>query len=168
MEANNNQIYIDKFSTANKQKKLDLLEKVRPTRDEATLQFLIACLSNEYWLVRKKAAEILKQYGESIIPILANTLNSYNQDVQHWSLQILSELGNKGFPAILRAMRSNNDEIRYFATVTIGNSKIPQGVTLLLNALGDKRWRVRKAASDALVKYGEPVIAPLQQVLNTT
>ena len=61
-----------------------------------------------------------------------------------------------------------NAEIRFFACSAIGNSKVPQGVTPLLRALGDPKWRVRKSASDALVKYGEPVIAPLQQVLNIT
>lgn len=164
----NNQFYIDKFPNSDKQKKLELLDKIKPLRDEQTLQFLITCLSDEFWLVRRKAAEILKGYGDSIVAILSGALNSYNHDVQHWSLQILSDIGPRGFPAILRAMRSTNDEIRYFATIALGNSKVPQGVSLLLKALGDERWRVRRAASDALVKYGEAVITPLQQVLTET
>lgn len=168
MEKNTNNYYIEKFSNANKLQKIDFLKKINLTKDETTLHFLITCLSDEFWSVRKIAADRIKEYGEAVIPFLSNALNSHNEDIQHWSLQILSEFVPKGFPAILRSMKSSNEEIRYFAAIALGNAKIPQGVTLLLKALGDERWRVRKAASDALVKYGEAVIAPLQQILTLT
>ncbi len=168
MENSSNQYYVELFSAASKEKKLDLLERIKSEKDENILQFLVTCLADEHWSVRKAAAEIIKSYGDSAVNVLSGALNSYNQDVQHWSLQILGEIGQKGLPAILRAMKSVNDEIRYFACTALGNTRLPQGVTVLLRALGDERWRVRKAASDALVKYGEAVIAPLQQVLKVT
>lgn len=164
----NSQYYVEAFSSASKQKKLDLLRKISIARDENVLQFLVTCLADEFWIVRKTAADIIKEFGDNAVPALSGALNSYNQDVQHWSLQILGEIGQKGLPAILRAMKSTNDEIRFFACTAMGNSRIPQGVTVLLRSLGDERWRVRKAASDALVKYGEAVISPLQQVLKIT
>lgn len=162
------QYYVEAFSSASKQKKLDLLRKISIAKDEGVLQFLVTCLADEFWIVRKTAAETIKEFGDSAVAALSGALNSYNQDVQHWSLQILGEIGQKGLPAILRAMKSTNDEIRFFACAALGNSRIPQGVTVLLRALGDERWRVRKSASDALVNYGEAVIAPLQQVLTIT
>ena len=165
---NNCQHYINLFPSASKEKKLDLLNKIAENKDESIIQFLISCLSDESWPVRKSAADILRSFGEVVIPPLAAALNSYDVDVQHWSLQILGEMGAKGFPAVLRATKNPNDEIRFFACAAIGNSRVPQGVTPLLRALGDPKWRVRKSASDALVKYGEPVIAPLQQVLKIT
>ncbi len=160
--------YINLFPTASKEKKLELLNKIAENKDESLIQFFISCLSDEYWLVRKNAADVIRTYGEIVIPALSAALNSYDVDVQHWSLQILGDMGSKGFPAVLRATKNPNDEIRFFACAALGNSKVPQGVTPLLRALGDKKWRVRKSASDALVKYGEPVIAPLQQVLKIT
>ncbi len=168
MENSSNQYYVELFSAASREKKLDLLDRIKTEKDESILQFLVTCLADEHWIVRKTAAEILKSYGDSAVSVLSGALNSYNQDVQHWSLQILGEIGQKGLPAILRAMKSTNDEIRYFACNALGNTRLPQGVTVLLRALGDERWRVRKSASDALVKYGEAVIAPLQQVLKST
>ncbi len=168
MEKTNNNYLIEKFSRANKAQKIEIVSKLAINRDEATVHFLITCLTDEFWSVRKVAADRLKEYGDAIVPVLSGTLNSQNHDLQHWSLNILSEFGDKGYPAILRAMKSSNDEIRYFAATALGGAKVPQGVTLLLKALGDKRWRVRKAASDALVKYGEVIIDPLQQVLNLT
>ncbi len=165
---NSSQYFVEMFASATRQKRLDLLRKIAAKRDENALQFLISCFADEFWVVRKAAAEIVKGFGEAAVPVLSGAINSFNQDIQHWSLQILGELGPKGLPAILRAMKSTNDEIRYFACNALGSARIPQGVTMLLKALGDERWRVRKAASDALVKYGEAVIAPLQQVLKLT
>ncbi len=165
---NSSQYFVEMFSNAGRQKRLDLLRKIAAKKDENALQFLVTCFADEFWVVRKAAADIVRSYGEVAVPVLAGALNSYNQDIQHWSLQILGELGPKGLPAVLRAMKSPNAEIRYFACSAIGASTIPQGVTMLLKALGDERWRVRKSASEALVKYGEAVIAPLQQVLKLT
>ncbi len=162
------QHYINIFPSSSKEKKLELLAKIAAYNDIDNLQFLISCLSDEYWPVRKNAAEIIRKLGEPVIPALSAALNSYNTDVQHWSIQILGDFGAKGFPAILRATKNPNSDIRFFACAAIGNSRVPQGVTPLLRALGDPKWRVRKSASDALIKYGEPVIAPLQQVLKIT
>lgn len=165
---NNCQHYIDMFPSVSKEKKLELITKIAEAKDVNSLQFFISCLSDEYWPVRKTASDAIRAFGEIAIPVLSAAMNSYNADIQYWVIQILSELGPKGFPTILRATKSSNDEIRFFACAAIGNSRIPQGVTPLLRALGDTKWRVRKSASDALVKYGEPVIAPLQQVLKIT
>lgn len=165
---NNCQHYINLFPSSSKEKKLDLIAKIAECKEETTLHFFISCLADEYWAVRKSAADVIRTYGEVAIPALSAALNSYSSDVQHWAIQILGDLGIKGFPAILRATKNANPDIRFFACAAIGNSKVPQGVTPLLRALGDPKWRVRKSASDAIVKYGEPVIAPLQQVLKIT
>ena len=165
---NNFQHYIDIFPSSSKEKKLDLIGKIAIEKNVNSLQFFISCLSDEYWPVRKASSEVIKSFGEIAIPALSAAMNSYNADIQFWAVQILSELGPKGFPTILRATKNPNDEIRFFACAAIGNSRIPQGITPLLRALGDVKWRVRKSASDALVKYGEAVIAPLQQVLHIT
>jgi HEAT repeat protein len=167
MEQNLN-YWIDIFGSSDKDKKIELLGKIANNKTEPALGFLVNCLADESWTVRKAAAKHIQNYGEAAIPVLSSALNSYSPDIQHWSLQILSNSGSRAMPAILRAMKSPNDELRFFACVALGNHPIPQGVTALLKALGDSKWRVRKAASDSLVNYGEAIIAPLQQVLKTT
>ena len=76
MEKNTNNYYIEKFSNANKLQKIDFLKKINLTKDETTLHFLITCLSDEFWSVRKIAADRIKEYGEAVIPFLSNALNS--------------------------------------------------------------------------------------------
>ncbi|MFZ5949892.1 MAG: HEAT repeat domain-containing protein, partial [Candidatus Rifleibacteriota bacterium] len=167
MEQNINYL-IEIFGNSGKEKKLEILSRLSEDKSEKTLQFLTNCLADESWNVRKSAADLLREFGELAVPALSTALNSYSPDIQHWALQILGGCGPKGMPAILRAMKSNNEEMRFFACSALGSTPMAQGVTALLRALGDEKWRVRKSASDALVRYGEAVIAPLQQVLKTT
>lgn len=164
----NTTYWIESFGNCPREKKVELLAKITGESSEKVLQFLVNCLADENWNVRKKAAEHIEKYGDSAVPTLSSALNSYSSDIQHWSLQILGGVGAKGIPAVLRAMKSPNDEMRFFACSALGKTPIAQGVTALLKALGDGRWRVRKSASDALVNYGEAIIAPLQQVLKNT
>ena len=68
----------------------------------------------------------------------------------------------------MRALKSSNHDVRYFACEALGELREPLGIQALLKALGDEKWPVRKAASDALVKYGEQVIPHVYQVMNRT
>lgn len=161
--------YYELFTNANKDQKhqyLDEIEK-RPANEEL-IPFLIDCLADQTWSIRKHSAKILQNYGDKAFLPLSNSLNSRNPDVQHWSLHILGNLGSKAYPSILRAMKSSNDEIRYFACILIGEKKISQGISLLLKALGDEKWRVRKAASDALVNFGDEIVPQLEQIMKVT
>ena len=101
---NNFQHYIDIFPSSSKEKKLDLIGKIAIEKNVNSLQFFISCLSDEYWPVRKASSEVIKSFGEIAIPALSAAMNSYNADIQFWAVQILSELGPKGFPTILRAL----------------------------------------------------------------
>jgi len=159
---------IESFQLASKERKLEVLLEVGRVQDDALLQFLINSLSDENWIVRKTASDLIFSYQEKAIPALSAALNSYSEDIQHWSLQVLTRLGNKGAPAILRALKSSNHDVRYFACMALGEIREPQGIPALLKSLGDEKWPVRKAASDALVKYGDEVIPAIEQIMTKT
>jgi HEAT repeat protein len=157
---------IESFQLSNKERKLRLLGEVARVKNDGILQFLINSLGDEHWIVRKTAADLLFEYGDEGIPALSAALNSYSEDIQHWALQVLTRLGNKGTPAILRALKSPNHDVRYFACMALGDIREPLAITPLVKALGDERWNVRRAASDALVKFGDDVIPVIDQVMN--
>lgn len=159
---------IEAFQLSNKERKLRLLAEIGRAKNDGALQFLLNTLGDEHWVVRKTAADCIFAYGEEAIPSLSAALNSYSEDIQHWALQVLTRLGKKGTPAILRALKSPNHDVRYFACMALGDIGEPLAVTPLIKALADERWNVRKAASDALVKYGDEVIPIIDQVMNKT
>lgn len=168
MEESSLQFFIDAFNKSDKERKIDLLIRIAANKNEKVLNFLVNCLGDEHWIIRKTASELIEKYGQQATFALSNAITSYNEDIQHWSLKILSNIGEKAMPALLRSIKSSNEEIRYFACNALAKCRAPQGVTALIKTLGDERWRVRKAASDALIQYGDVVAAPLQKVLKET
>src|SRR5512142_3040343 len=56
-----------------------------------------------------------------------------------------------------RKLESADAEERREAAIDLGRIG-PQSVTLLLHALGDRDWRVRKTAVEALVTFGGPEV----------
>jgi HEAT repeat protein len=159
---------IEAFQLADKERKLKLLEEVQGLPRESTLQFLVNTLGDEHWIVRKTAADIIFSFGEEVVPTLSAALNSYSEDIQHWSLNVLTRLGKKGIPSVLRGLKSANHDVRYFSCMALGEIREPMAVPQLVKALGDEKWNVRKAASDALVKFGEEVIPVIEQVITKT
>lgn len=159
---------IESFPKSGKERKLELLMEIGRSKTDGVLQFLVATFGDEHWIVRKTSADLVFTFSETAIPALSAALNSYSEDIQHWALQVLTKFGSKGAPAILRALKSPNHDVRYFAAIALGDIREAQGVTPLIRALGDEKWTVRKAASDALVKYGEEVIPAIEQVMTKT
>ena len=156
---------IESFQRSTKERKLELLLEISRVRDEAVLQFLINTLGDEHWIVRKTAADYIFSSQEAALPWLSAALNSYNEDIQHWALQVLARMGSKGTPSILRSLKSANPDVRYFACMALGEIRELQGIPPLLKALSDEKWAVRKAASEALVKFGEEVIPMVEQLV---
>ncbi|MBF0408675.1 MAG: HEAT repeat domain-containing protein [Candidatus Riflebacteria bacterium] len=153
---------------APREKKLNLLSVISSSKDESVITFLISTLGDENWIVRKTASDMIFDLGEMVIPFLSSALGSYNEDVQHWALKILTRFGKKGVPAILRALKSANHDTRHFACIALGEQQEPLGIPALIKSLGDEKWPVRKASSEALVKYGDQVIPAIEQVMSKT
>ncbi|HNW34113.1 MAG TPA: HEAT repeat domain-containing protein [Candidatus Ozemobacteraceae bacterium] len=159
---------IESFPLANKERKIELVEEIGRGRSEAALQFLVNALGDEHWIVRKTAADQIFAFQDAALPVLSAAINSYSEDIQHWALQVLGRFGNKGTPAILRAVKSTNHDVRYFAATALGDLHETMGITALIRLLGDEKWPVRKAAAEALAKFGEEIIPSLEQVMNKT
>ncbi len=82
---------IETFTLSNKAQKMKLLDEISRQQDPAILQFLITVLGDEHWPVRKAAADRILVYKESAIQPLSSALGSYSEDIQYWSLRILSQ-----------------------------------------------------------------------------
>lgn len=159
---------IESFQLAPREKKLKLLPEISKCREDGVIQFLVNVLGDEHWIVRKAAADCLHSFQDAVIPFLSAAISSYSEDIQHWALQVLTRLGKKGAPAILRALKSTNPDVRHFACIALGELREAAGIAPLIKSLGDEKWPVRKAASDALVKFGDDIIPTIEQIMTRT
>lgn len=67
---------------------------------------------------------------------------------------------------MIKQLKSSNSDERLAAAKELGNRKDPRAVNSLASVLRtDKKWEVRLAAEDALVKIGSPSVEALLQVI---
>ncbi len=113
---------------------------------------LIGGLSNEDWNVRRSCAYALTEIGERGVDKIADALKSSNDDVRYWVTRILESIGEPGVPFLIKALKDPNREIRYFAARALGSSFDPSVARSLISALNDEIWSVRRAAAESICK----------------
>lgn len=73
----------------------------------------------------------------------------------------LASLGDEASPALVRALASEDEEVRWQALLALRSIADPATIPALLDALEDYDIGVRWLASDALGAIGVPALAPM-------
>lgn len=81
--------------------------------------------------------------------------------------RVVMRLLHGAVPAIIKTLEQGQSSARISAALILGMLKDKRGVGLLLKALGDKDQRVRKIASEALVKIGKPAVPGLKKLMQS-
>ena len=123
---------------------------------------LVGGLSDEDWNVRRSCAYALTEIGERGVDKIAEALKSPNDDVRYWVTRILESIGEPGVPFLVNALRDSNKEIRYFAAKALGSSFDSSVTKSLILSLSDEIWSVRKAAAESLCKLDN---LPIEEVI---
>jgi HEAT repeat protein len=131
------------------------------------LSALVKAMGDEEVAVRWAAAKALARIGEVAIPALAATLQGEGGRLSPYALWSLGEIGSpSAVDALSDAVRSPLWEVRWSAAKALGDVGGGHAGRALIEALGDRDERVRKAAIEALHKIGEPVLDPLGEALH--
>ena len=123
--------------------------------DEEVVRPLVRALGDEYWPVRRNAADSLMRLARFSISTLVNYINDENSDVQYWVFRILEQVGGEHLEEIIMKLKKGNDEERLFAAKAIGAIKDPRAVEPLIDALTDGHEWVRLYAAIALGEIGD-------------
>ena len=123
--------------------------------DEEVIRPLVRALGDEYWPVRRNAADSLRRLARFAISTLINHINDENTDIQYWVMRILKDVGSQHLEEIITKLKKGNDEERLFAAKAIGAIKDPRAVEPLIAALTDGHDWVRLYAAIALGEIGD-------------
>lgn len=126
---------------------------------------LILTLADASWFVRKTAADAIIALGRDVIPYLTDALSTDNEDIQYWVTATLGTIGKEAVYPLIDVLRNGEREMRYFAAEALGRIADPIAVNQLVEALRDQSWPVRKNAAEALQQIGESTIATLIRAL---
>ena len=125
---------------------------------------LIADSSPEY---RQKALDLVMMVGFKVcLPILEEAVrNNEDADLRNGAMDALVAFGEMAVPHLTKLLTDDNEEVRNFSTVMLGDIGNPKAVMPLIKALQDHDANVRHGAAEALGKIGDyRAVAPLQEM----
>ncbi len=137
--------------------------------NENSLREVIAALHGPDWRARDAAIDDLVKLGEPGVDPLLDALESLPDRVKP---QIARALGRIGSPRALKPLtrlyrRSKRDnEIREAAIEAVESAADESVIGVLVSALYDEWWKVRAAASRALIRIGAPARDRVARLLN--
>ncbi len=129
---------------------------VRGTKEG--LRFIINCLRDHHWRVRKTALEsLLESYSpELYIRDLIDML--YEQDnagARNAAIEALVSVGKKAIPYLKRAFNTTDHDVKKFIVDILGTIGDPEAIPILLQAAEDEDDNVRASAIEYLGRMKE-------------
>lgn len=123
---------------------------------------LINALTDTSWSVRKEASDQLVKMNQKAIPELHKAVQSTNSNLKYWAIKTMARiLGIDVIEPMKKVLTGSDSKMRYYAVLALGEIENSKSTALLINALGDSSWIVRKLAADQLYKSGKRVIPDL-------
>lgn len=147
------------------------LQPVMPEDTPVGLDALIQDLESWRWEVRFQAVRKLAHVeadSEAVVSALLYAKEDSDPEVAYEAIEMLGKLGSRAEPAVpslVAAMKRNDKPDGYcrraaYALASIGRPVSPA----LIDALGDRTWRLRYLAAEGLASLG-PEAAPALPVL---
>ncbi len=128
------------------------------------LLLLVADASKE---CRQKAMDRLLAWGLDAVDSFLDSAvrNDANADLRNGAMEVLVAFGESAVPKLLKLLQDDNEEVRNFSTVMLGDIGSPTAVEPLSEALRDPEANVRHGAAEALGKIGDlRAVEPLREM----
>ena len=131
-------------------------------REESALPEIRKFLADQDSEIRMAAVQALAGFPQSeTIPLLVERFLDPSWVVRHESCKSVIACGVPAVPALLSALGSVEEDVRYWALRALGDIK-PAGIfPEIVKLLRDRSWTIRKTASDVLSTFGEEALMEL-------
>jgi len=133
-----------------------------------SVEELLLLVADDDYGLKPASLEILLGMGfDRIYPILEMWVrNDENADLRNSSMELLVRFGSESVPHLIKLLRDDNEEVRNFAAVMLGDIGNKMPVEALIRALSDKDANVSHSAAEALGKIGDrAALFPLIELL---
>jgi len=117
---------------------------------DAAVSALIKNLGSSKWQIRHNAAYCLMAIGPVIAPRMIELLDCKNRDVCYWASEIIVSFGKQLEDDMVELVESGNYDQRFYSSKILGRIKSEKSMSVLISALHDEYWSVRKNAAFSL------------------
>ncbi len=134
-------------------------------KNESVVKPLIETLSDKVWLVRKSSATGLAEVGEIAVDHLIRALKTEDENVRYWITTILGKIGDKTIDPLVKILQTGSRDMKALVAQALGETRDPRAVRPLIESLKDDSWVVRNSSSNSLKQLGSMAVLPLIKVL---
>ncbi len=134
-------------------------------KSESVVKPLIETLSDKVWLVRKSSATGLAEVGEIAVDHLIRALKTEDENVRYWITTILGKIGDKTIDPLVKILQTGSRDMKALVAQALGETRDPRAVRPLIESLKDDSWVVRNSSSNSLKQLGSMAVLPLIKVL---
>ncbi|HNW36805.1 MAG TPA: HEAT repeat domain-containing protein, partial [Candidatus Ozemobacteraceae bacterium] len=132
------------------------------------MDFLISGLSDQSWVIRKRAAELLSAIGPRVFDRLSAWFGRGDSLMKHQIVNIIVELlGDRSLPLIRRLLSSTEQEYRILAVESLSKLSGDEPARLLIRCLSDQHRIVSDYASECLARKNNLNLDLLLEHLST-
>ena len=86
--------------------------------------------------------------------------NDDDADLRNGAMELLVYFGVESIPKLVKLLEDENEEVRNFSAVMLGDIGRPEAVEALIRTLGDEDMNVRHSVAEALGKIGDRAAIP--------
>jgi len=142
------------------------VEALLQSNDLSVLRKLFFSISEQAWSVSNTISAGIARLKERAFPILKEAFKSKDENIGYWATVTLGRMGEIALKPLVSFLKSKNKQTRFRAVKALGETRDTKAIPLLLNALSDKHWSIKKLAADSLINFGDNVVEPLIEKLN--
>ncbi|TFH36236.1 MAG: HEAT repeat domain-containing protein [Anaerolineales bacterium] len=136
------------------------------TDQEHKIQSLLKHISSGDDTRAEDALHALAAYGEGVLPLLMQQLQSDDGDQRWWATAALALIDHREARlGLLRSLSDRDASVRQCAAFGLRQQPNPEAIPALIAALGDRDRLLARLAADALTALGEQAISPLTEAL---
>lgn len=149
-------------------KPFDDREPVEISLDGKSVEDLLLLVGDADHGCKPEAMDRILSMGlEANFPVLEKAVrNDLDADLRNGAMEVLVRFGTQAVPDLLNLLQDENEEVRNFSAVMLGDISSRQAVGPLIEALRDRNINVRHAAAEALGKIGDhAALLPLIELL---
>jgi HEAT repeat protein len=124
-------------------------------------ELLLLIADNEKGYKTEAIDRLLSMGLEENYPVFERAVrNDDDADLRNGAMELLVNFGVEAIPRLVKLLEDENEEVRNFSSVMLGDIGRPEAVEALIRALGDEDMNVRHSVAEALGKIGDRAAIP--------
>lgn len=152
----------DKCAVEKEEVRQDMVKEAAKLDPQTAVPFLKGALTDKSYVVREEALKAICAFAPEVaFPVLDSMLRDHeNATVRNAAIEAFPRYGAQAGIHLGGLLKDEDEEIRQFAALILGEINDPFAVEKLVEALDDPDENVRHAAAESLGKIGDARAVP--------